>query len=127
MSCIKNGLEKNAGTLLFAATLFALIAGIIAVFGGLTIALGPIILGVVYSAILAALFVFGAVVAAAVLVIILNCAIGATAPGIDEVPPENDGIQLGDLQPASESAQALTEELDNASKPSRKPEAKKND
>ncbi|UYV39452.1 hypothetical protein N4R57_10880 [Rhodobacteraceae bacterium D3-12] len=112
MDCIKQGLERNLATILIAATLFAIIAAVIAAYGGLTIALGPITLAAVSSAILAAVIVFGAIVGIAVLAIVLNCAVGASRPSQDQVPPEDDGIQPDDLSQPGEANQGLTGEED---------------
>ena len=108
MDCIRQGLMNNALFIFMVAAIMAAIALAAAIGGGLTIVIGPVSLGVVGSPLFAALVVFGAVIALAVAAIVLNCLINAPAPSVDEVPPEDDGIQPEDLvQPGSEAG-ALT-------------------
>lgn len=73
-SCIKNCISEKLWWLLPVAAILAIIAGIIAASGGLAIALGPITIGIVGSAIVAALLVFGAIVAMLVLYCLTFCA-----------------------------------------------------
>ena len=73
---------------LVAASVMGVLAAIIAAGGGLIIALGPIAIGVVGSAILAGLLVFGIVIALMVLSCFVNCLIGARPPTRDEAPPD---------------------------------------
>ena len=93
-SCIKNCILEKLWWVVFVAAIFAVLAGIIAAFGGLTIVLGPITIGVVGSAIIAGLLVFGAVIAMLVLACVLGCALPSSPPNGDSdivtVPPIDD-------------------------------------
>jgi hypothetical protein len=93
-SCIKNCVLEKLWWVAIVATILAVLAGIIAAFGGLTIVLGPITIGVVGSAIIAGLLVFGAVIAMLVLACVLGCAVPSSSPDDSDdvvtVPPIDD-------------------------------------
>lgn len=108
MDCIRQGLMNNALFIFLVAAILAVIAFAAAIGGGLTIVIGPLSLGVVGSPLFAALLVFGAVIALAVAAVVLNCLIGAQPPSVDDVPPEEDGIQPEDLAQPGSSSGALT-------------------
>ncbi|QGX97779.1 hypothetical protein EI983_05595 [Roseovarius faecimaris] len=105
---------NNALIIFMVAAIMAVIAAAAAIGGGLSIVIGPVSLGVVGSPLFAALLVFGAVIALAVAAVVLNCLIGAQPPSIDEVPPEEDGIQPEDLVEPGTSSGALTGVADSA-------------
>ena len=91
MNCIRNCLARSLPWMLI-AIVFAIVAGIIAATGGLTIVISTITIGVTGSAILAALAVFGLLVA----IIAFNCVIQCATrpPSRDEAPPSS-GSGLG--------------------------------
>ena len=91
LDCVKDSLARNGFSLFVIAAIMGILGGIAAAAGGPAIVLGPISLGVYSSAILAGLLVFGIIIAAGVLVIVIGCALGATALGVDEDPPPVSG------------------------------------
>ena len=91
LDCVKDSLARNGFSIAVIAAIMGILAGIAAAAGGLAIVVGPISLGVFSSAILAGLAVFGIIVAGAVLVIVIGCALGATAPSVDQAPPPVSG------------------------------------
>lgn len=92
--CIRNCILKKLWGMVIVGIILALLAGVIAAFGGLAIVVGPITLGVVTSAILAALLVFGLVIAMVVIACVVSCALPSAPPDdsgdAGTVPPTDD-------------------------------------
>lgn len=99
-TCFRNCFAERIGGLLLVATVLAIVAGIIGAFGGITIVIGGVTLPVVITGILAALLVFGLVVALAAVTCLLNCLMNAQPAdnsGVAAPSPRTDRDPLPDL------------------------------
>ena len=96
LNCISNCLARSILPGFVVAVALGILAGLIAAGGGIVIIAGPISTGVITSAIVAGIAVFGIVMAFVVLSCVFGCLGGARPPRVDEDPPQSgSGIAPG--------------------------------